>query len=628
MVGFIMIVFQNFFFNYGDFIIFSLCIFVLFYFLIKSLKKNFSTSLSIPIILIFSFLFIIAFPIAEFSSQREKKQVKKMLRGFAPTYAIEFQKLGHEKLGISSDPKDPLYLDLIQTEIEWQKANPAIADVYTIKKKEDGSIYFMVDSETDYNHNGIYDGDKEQRTAIGESYTMSEEMTKAFEGISVFDHIVNVDRWGAWVSGYAPILNKAGKVDGVVGVDYKAEDYLRSSQMNRVFILGIFFFLILLFGAYIWIISEMKWNMKKREEAQKTIKEGEARLQMALKASLQGIFEWNDLKQTLYFSESFYTMLGHESSDFPMTIESWEKLTHPDDIEYGWRKIQLLISTNNRDTCVFRMQHKNNHWRWVEVKFYVVEKDKQDKAILIVGFISDITEIKELQQQMIHSEKLATVGTLAAGIAHEINNPLFIIKGLVAMLYKKLGTAPEFTEHIGILKKADGAIDRIVEIVRGLRVYARSDSEAKEIVDFHQILGDTLSLVKNIFEKEGIKISIHLQSKKYQIMGNSGKFQQVIMNILVNAKDAFKDTQDKKIILTTEDRENNFILSIEDNGSGIDETNLPHIFDPFFTTKDPGKGTGLGLAICRSLIVSFKGNISVKSRIGLGTTFTITLPNN
>lgn len=236
-----------------------------------------------------------------------------------------------------------------------------------------------------------------------------------------------------------------------------------------------------------------------------------------------------------------------------------------------------------------------------------------------------------IRAQLYHSEKLASLGTLAAGVGHEINNPLAIVAGFAGMLRKRLAAAVEDKgardDCLAILSKQETGIRRIEEIVLGLRNYARADSSLCEAMEIHEAIHETLSLITQILEGSGIKVVLELADSNPAVFGNKGRFQQVLMNLLTNARDAVeKRVGTKQITIKTSVIGDRVIMQVTDNGPGIPESVRDRIFDPYFTTKAPGKGTGLGLSICRSLLESFSARIDVSSIEGRGTTFSVNFP--
>ncbi len=173
------------------------------------------------------------------ADQRERHRLTSLLEGFAPTYARELQHLGHWMLPMDVAADDPLYLKIIDAELRWLDSNRAIADVYTFRKRADGKVILLVDSETDYDKNGLIEGEREARTQVGEVYEeVTEGIEQAFAGKASFDDVPYEDRWGVWVSALAPIYDPQGRVEGVVGVDYPAESWIAAVAMARLSAIG------------------------------------------------------------------------------------------------------------------------------------------------------------------------------------------------------------------------------------------------------------------------------------------------------------------------------------------------------------------------------------------------------
>ncbi len=236
--------------------------------------------------------------------------------------------------------------------------------------------------------------------------------------------------------------------------------------------------------------------------------------------------------------------------------------------------------------------------------------------------IKDTSEVKRLEQQVSQSEKLAVIGQLAAGIAHEIGNPLTAISSLVQILRRK--TKDDTTiEYLSNIKEN---IDRISKIVRELVDFSRTPSYEKELVQINHLLNTALGIVKYDKRVKNVEFITDLSPDLPQLKIVPDQLLQVFINILINALDAM-DGEGELTVKTGLD-EDKIVINISDTGCGIEEENLDKIFDPFYTTKDVGKGTGLGLSVSYGIINKFKGEISVKSKVGEGTTFTIKLPIN
>jgi len=178
----------------------------------------------------------------EYAGKAASREVQDMVEGFPPTYAQEVQRMGHAKLPSNADPNDPIYLAIIEAQIRWEQVNDSISDIYTMRKTADGKNIIIVDSETDYDRNGKFEGEREQRTPIGEVYDKDiPALEKAFSGVPGFVDSPYSDKWGNWVSAFTPLFNEKGEVEAILGVDYPAESWLdaiRSSRNHSMIALG------------------------------------------------------------------------------------------------------------------------------------------------------------------------------------------------------------------------------------------------------------------------------------------------------------------------------------------------------------------------------------------------------
>ena len=234
--------------------------------------------------------------------------------------------------------------------------------------------------------------------------------------------------------------------------------------------------------------------------------------------------------------------------------------------------------------------------------------------------IKDYTEFKRLQAQIDQSEKLAVIGQLAAGIAHEIGNPLTSISSLVQILQRK--SQDQFmSEQLLNIKEN---IERITKIVRELVDFSRPPSYETTIQDISDVIKTALGIVKYDKRIRKVKFDTDIKSVLPNVRVAADQLLQVIINILINALDAIEGNG--TISLKSDNDNNNIYVEITDDGCGMDEATIAKIFDPFFTTKEVGKGTGLGLSVSYGIIKRFNGEIKVKSELKKGSSFIISLP--
>ncbi len=264
--------------------------------------------------------------------------------------------------------------------------------------------------------------------------------------------------------------------------------------------------------------------------------------------------------------------------------------------------------------------------------------DEEGLLYAIVHYLKDVTSQKRLEQQLIRSDKLASLGTLVAGIAHEINNPLGIIAGYSEALLDRaedpeLRDRREFEDFPGYLKTIHNEIFRCKTILKSLLEFARPSGGTFREIDLNEIIKEVLLLLKHRTSRLQHKLLLDLNRDIPKIYADAGSLRQLLMNLLLNA--IYFTPEAGSISIRTEAGDfrgymggpGRIRLTVSDTGAGIAAGELDKIFDPFFTTKPVGEGTGLGLTICHRIVEEHGGTIDVKSEPGKGTAFIITLPS-
>jgi signal transduction histidine kinase len=239
-------------------------------------------------------------------------------------------------------------------------------------------------------------------------------------------------------------------------------------------------------------------------------------------------------------------------------------------------------------------------------------------------------ELRQAREEAIHTEKMASIGLLAAGMAHEVGTPLASIMGYAELLSTEQPGNPVIQDYT---RRISGDCSRIDRIVRGLLDFARPRGSAVEACDLRHLVSATLELLTQQGVFKLIKVSTQLDDQFPPALADPHQLQQVLINLILNSRDAMPDGGKLALRVKQEacpvflrQQSGCLRLDVLDSGGGIPEENLSHIFDPFFTTKPPGKGTGLGLAISARIIEAFGGRITVKSVTGTGSCFTLWLP--
>jgi two-component system, NtrC family, sensor kinase len=267
---------------------------------------------------------------------------------------------------------------------------------------------------------------------------------------------------------------------------------------------------------------------------------------------------------------------------------------------------------------------KNDQITDWEISTYAI-LDESDEPSQVIIFEQDVTQEKRLEANLIQSEKLAAVGQLAAGVAHEINNPLSAVIANAQLLRRDLPEdSLDARESVELIEIAGL---RASQVVRNLMGFARKEQYDFVAIDLNETVLNALSLVKHELASRSMEIKTNLQEDLPMIHASKDHLQSVWINIILNALDSMESGKGVIEIGTTFSDEE-FKVRFSDNGAGIPADKVTKIFEPFFTTKDPGRGTGLGLSICHRIVKQHGGFIQVDSLTGTGTTFTISLPRN
>jgi len=271
-------------------------------------------------------------------------------------------------------------------------------------------------------------------------------------------------------------------------------------------------------------------------------------------------------------------------------------------------------------TQVLSNKMRNN--RSYEVNAYMLDMADQESQVIM--HYRDISEEKELQHRLIQSEKMAAIGMLAGGVAHEINNPL---GGILAFAQLAMREVPEDHPAHNDLKEIEEAALRCKRIVQDLLDFSRQNKDDMQLaLNLNDVLKKIIPLIRVQARNSHIELICDLDETLPAILGNIHKLQQVFLNLITNAYQAMGKKGGKLFLKTRRDAKDCVQLIVSDTGPGISRENIGRLFDPYFTTKSQGEGTGLGLSISYGIIKDHGGNIQVESELGEGATFIVSLP--
>lgn len=572
-----------------------------------------------------------------YSGARERQRIETMVGGMAPTYAQSIAFMGHARIGLETPPDDAAYLAMIEAQKRWLQANPMAHDIYTMRKLPDGRNVFIVDSETDYDRNGQYEGEREARTKIGEVYEEEEPgLERAFAGETNFNELPTTDRWGTWVSTWTPVFDADGKIEAVLGVDFDATSWIgRIASARRTRILGLAVLLVVMAGS-ILAIGVLRADIAKRKAVEENLRQSQQKLASRADQSPLAMIEWDcDLRVTDW-NAAAEKLLGYTKAEAQGTAGLIARLAPESvrvDIETLLREgaIQKKAATASPSTEIAAKDGRCIPCEW----FHAPLMDGAGKIIGVTSLCEDITERHRLGEQLRQAQKMDAVGQLAGGIAHDFNNLLCVIQGYTDLVRTNPDATPEILSDLDQI--AAGA-DRAADLTRQLLTFSRRQVFQPKEVHLDEVVNGVMKMLCRVLG-EPISLATHFGPKLPAVRGDAGMIEQVLLNLTVNARDAMP--KGGRLVMTTSARTvtdteaaqhpdvtaGPFIcLEVADSGCGIPPENLPHIFEPFFTTKEVGCGTGLGLATVYGIIQQHKGWIEVDSERGRGTTFRIFLP--
>ncbi|HEY8040125.1 MAG TPA: PAS domain S-box protein [Polyangiaceae bacterium] len=384
-------------------------------------------------------------------------------------------------------------------------------------------------------------------------------------------------------------------------------------------------------------------DITERHQAEHALKRSEVRFRTLIENAPDAIAVYPpDDRRLVYANPAYASLLGYDTPQ-EMLGRSVDAFVHPDDRHIlERRRTRMAEARGTLPPQEYRMLRKDGAVVHAEIVSMIID---YDEAPHIIAFGRDLTDRKQMQARLLLSDRMVSVGTLAAGVAHEINNPLaYVMTNLDLVATRRLPSVVEALRGMGggagevgdeverVIAMVDVAregTERMRDIVRDLRTFTHGASDEKRVaVDVRRVLDASINLAWNEIRHRARLV------KEYEevppILANEARLAQVFLNLLVNAAHALQvgGAADNviRVRAATEPANAQVIIEVSDTGPGVPPEILDRIFDPFFTTKPVGLGTGLGLWICQGIVTSLGGHISVQSKVGGGATFRVTLP--
>ena len=378
-------------------------------------------------------------------------------------------------------------------------------------------------------------------------------------------------------------------------------------------------------------------DVTERAQAETNLQVAEERFRVAAQSLSDVLYEW-DIRSSVEWFGNIDGLLGYAPGEFPRTLEAWVDILHPEDRDRVWRAVDRQLRGEAPYDIEYRVRREDGGWRHWLARGTAL-RDASGTPYRWIGAITDVTDRKaleaeraQLEIQARHHQKLEAIGTLAGGVAHEINNPITGIMNYAQLIADAAAPGSRAAEYAGEIVRET---ERVATIVRNLLQFARHEKQAHSPARLADIIEQTLSLLRAVFRREQITLTMDVPEALPALNCRSQQIQQVLMNLLTNARDALNEKYpghdaDKTIRITVQRFEQAgrswLRLTVADQGPGIPSEIQARIFDPFFTTKPRDKGTGLGLSISHGIVQDHHGRLHFETAPGTGTQFHLDLP--
>ena len=361
-----------------------------------------------------------------------------------------------------------------------------------------------------------------------------------------------------------------------------------------------------------------------RKAAEEALRVSEERYRLAARATNDVLYDCRIATGEITWGPSA-SCVFRDAAIAP-TRDWWTSRMHPDDAARVLDSLSRALDANEESwSGGYRFRRGDGTYADVLDRAFILRTEGRPSRI--VGSMADVSELNRLQAQLVHSDRLAALGTLAAGVGHEINNPLTYVIGNLDIALAAQGLVANESEAMEALRDARDGAGRIVEIVRTLKLFSRDDATVERGVQLRAVVEKSLKMAKNEIRHRARLVTAFQPVPNLRV--SESRLGQVCLNLVVNAAQAITKggVEENEIrVATGIDARGNAFLTVSDTGAGISPEHIERVFAPFFTTKPVGVGTGIGLSVCMNIVQSMGGELTVASVPGEGTTFTVSLP--
>lgn len=368
-------------------------------------------------------------------------------------------------------------------------------------------------------------------------------------------------------------------------------------------------------------------TITEQKKAETALRELSQRLELATKSGGLGVWDWDIVSGQMLWDDRMMEIYGYSKQAFPGGLEAWEGRLHPDDRESAARDSQAALLGEREYHSEFRILLPDGAVRHVAADG-VVQRNAGGKAIRMIGLNRDVTEQwrafdrqRRMESELLQAQKIESLGSLASGVAHDMNNVLSAILSISSVLQVTHSTDESALKS---MKTLEHAALRGRDLVKRLTNFVRKDLETPHLIDLNAVVESETEILHQTL-RQRVALDVNLESGLGWMMGETSTLGSAVMNLCVNAVDAMPEGGTLRL-RTRREGSRHIDLIIEDTGHGMSPETLAHATEPFYTTKPPGKGTGLGLAMVQNIVRAHGGDLSIQSAPGSGTTITMRFP--
>ncbi len=379
-------------------------------------------------------------------------------------------------------------------------------------------------------------------------------------------------------------------------------------------------------------------DITEQEQAKQEMRRSQDRLQLALEAAEDALWDWNIQTGEFYFSPRWATMLGYPAQDLAPHFDTFCALLHPDDAQDVEGSIRSYLSKpEGRYEQEFRLRHHSGEYRWIAGRAKVMGRGPRGEPVRMVGTCSDITGRKKVEGQLLQAQKMEAVGQLTGGMAHDFNNLLGVIVGSLELLDDSLAGKSKRNPQ-QLMRMADHAAQKAAKLVKRMLAFSRQQTLEPKVCNLNQLVKGLSELLHRTLG-EDVEVELALGDGLWLTRVDAGQLESALLNLAINARDAMPkggkltiETSNVKLddFSTADNSEavqgRHVLVAVSDNGTGMAPDTVKRAMEPFFTTKSVARGTGLGLSMVYGFIKQSGGHVKIYSEEGYGTTVRLFLP--